>query len=46
MLTCCRDIQRVRSMHDACTRSAAAHDWSHYSRRAVDILDPLFKGRS
>lgn len=46
MLTCCRDIERVRSMHDECSRSATAHDWSHYSRRAVDILEPLLKERS
>ncbi|MBF7730503.1 glycosyltransferase family 4 protein [Pseudomonas sp. N040] len=41
MLTCCREIERVRSMHDACTRSAVDHDWSHYSRRAVEIFKPL-----
>jgi glycosyltransferase involved in cell wall biosynthesis len=44
MLTCYRDIERVRLMHDACTRSAADHDWSHYSRRTLDILEPLLKG--
>lgn len=43
MLKCCRDIERVRSMRDACCRSATAYDWSHYSRRAVDILEPLLK---
>jgi len=46
MVTCCRDIDSVRSMGAACARSAADHDWSHYSRRTLDIFEPLLKGRS
>jgi glycosyltransferase involved in cell wall biosynthesis len=46
MLACCRDIERVRSMHAACAHSATDHDWSHYSRRALDIFEPLLKGGS
>jgi glycosyltransferase involved in cell wall biosynthesis len=44
MMACCRDIDRVRSMGVACARSAADHDWSHYSRRTLDIFGPLLKG--
>jgi len=44
MLTCCRDIDHVRSMSATCTRSAADHDWSHYSKRSVEIFAPLSVG--
>ena len=44
MLSCCRDIERVRSMSGTCTRSAAEHDWSRYSKRAVDVFVGLSTG--
>lgn len=43
MMACCTDIDRVRSMNTACIRTATDYDWSHYSRRALDILVPLLK---
>ncbi len=46
MMSCCRDIDRVRLMGAACARSAADHDWSHYSRRTLDIFEPLLEGRA
>lgn len=41
MLTCCRDIEHVRSMSAACARAAVEHDWSHYGRRSVEIFTQL-----
>lgn len=41
MMTCCRDIDRVRSMGAECACSAADYDWSHYSWRALAIFKPL-----
>lgn len=46
MLTCYRDIEHVRSMSAACTRSAIEYDWSHYSRRTVEIFSALLTGRA
>lgn len=43
---CCRDIDRVRMMSSACTRSASEHDWSHYSKRAIAIFAPLASGHA
>lgn len=44
MMICCRDIDRVRAMGTACSRSAAVYDWSHYSKRSVGIFTPLLEG--
>lgn len=46
MLNCCRDLEHVRSMSTACVRSAVAHDWSHYSNRALEIFSSLLKGQA
>lgn len=45
MLACCRDIDRVRSMRAFCASSANRYDWSHYSRRTLDIFTPLLQER-
>lgn len=44
MRACCDNIEQVRLMRDACIDSARAYDWSHYSRRTVEILSPLLGG--
>ena len=44
LVTCCRDIERVRSMRDGCIKSAAGYDWVHYARRTLDIFEPLING--
>lgn len=44
MLACCENIDKVRTMRVACTESARAYDWAHYSRRAVEIFSPLLQG--
>lgn len=41
MLVCCENIDKVRTMNAACTESARAYDWAHYSRRAVEIFAPM-----
>ena len=45
MVSCCRDIEHVRAMRVACARSAAEHDWIHYSRRTLEIFEPLVSER-
>jgi glycosyltransferase involved in cell wall biosynthesis len=44
MLACCHDIDLVRSMSATCIRSAADHDWSHYSHRSVEIFATIVEG--
>jgi len=44
MSDCCRSIEQTRLMTATCTESAREYDWSHYSRRAVEIFSPLLRG--
>jgi glycosyltransferase involved in cell wall biosynthesis len=41
MLACCENIDKVRTMRATCTESSRDYDWSHYSRRAVEIFSRL-----
>lgn len=45
MLTCCREIDLVRSMNTYCASSATGYDWSYYSKRTLDIFSPLLQER-
>jgi len=44
MLACCENVEKVRLMKTACADSARLYDWSHYSRRAVEIISQLQGG--
>lgn len=44
MRACSSHIDGVRAMSAACARSASEHDWSHYSKRSIEIFAPLAAG--
>ena len=43
MAACCENIDHVRTKRTICTESARTYDWSHYSRRCVEIFSELLR---